>query len=91
MMITTDTRFWYLGRDRTSGLVSYLVSASSLQKAMESFGILWKNYQWVQLKYIDIASIFVNTKPANANWQDLAIGDILMKVRNESLVLRIAD
>lgn len=90
-MVNNDTRFWYLARSKADGLVAYLVSAVSESKAKESFGCLWDNYQWKKLTYAELNKIFNCGKPVEAVWDNFAIGDILFKIRNEGLVLRIAD
>jgi len=90
-MVDTQTRFWFMARHKTDGLLSYLTSAISFEVAAASFGCLACQYDFKQLTYEDLNKIFVCGVPAECRRADFAKGDILMRVRGDGLVIRIAD
>jgi hypothetical protein len=90
-MADTQTRYWFMARSRTDGLIPYLTSAISIEAAAASFGCLACQYDFKQLTYEDLNKIFVCGVPAACRRADFAKGDILMQVRGDGLVIRIAD
>jgi len=90
-MSDIQTRFWFMARNKLDGLIPYLTSAISLDVAKASFGCLAVQYDFKQLTYDDFNKLFLCGVPAECRRSDFAKGDILMQVRGDGLVIRIAD
>jgi len=85
------TRYWFAARRPKDGVLCYVVSATSLRKAKRSFGLIGKRYELAQLKWSALTKLLECQPPAGSNGISKARGDLVLKVKDCYIAIRVAD
>ena len=90
-MVERKVRYWFSATRRTTSIVHYIVSAESMEKVKENFGILERLYDYKWLTWSELSDLTGCLKSIDVSGRNLAVGDLMFNGKEKRFIIRVTD